>query len=102
MTALFERVANAYESLKTGTADVIGDTSPAVPPMTATGGIRKPPAPPPRLSVEDDTFDLDKPISWFSLRDFWTLRESFEGLFASGSPGSGKSSTSGKNIAYAF
>lgn len=42
------------------------------------------------------------PLQTFSPRDVWTLGDAFEGTLICGSPGSGKSSTSGKNLAYAF
>jgi hypothetical protein len=45
---------------------------------------------------------LDTPLQMFSETDPWTLREAFEGTLITGSPGGGKSSTSGKNIAYSF
>jgi hypothetical protein len=45
---------------------------------------------------------LDTPLYRFSELDLWTVRDSFEGTLICGSPGSGKSSNSGKNIAHAF
>ncbi|HEY6251239.1 MAG TPA: hypothetical protein VI685_14875, partial [Candidatus Angelobacter sp.] len=46
--------------------------------------------------------DIDKPLYNFSDIDPYTLRSAFEGTLICGAPGSGKSSTSGKNLAYAL
>ena len=45
---------------------------------------------------------LSTPLQAFSPTDVWTLGDAFEGTAIFGSPGSGKSSTSGKALAYAF
>ena len=42
------------------------------------------------------------PLQAFSVNDVWTLGDSFEGTLITGSPGSGKSSCSGKALAYSF
>jgi hypothetical protein len=42
------------------------------------------------------------PLQRFSANDVWTLGDAFEGALITGSPGSGKSSCSGKALAYAF
>ncbi len=45
---------------------------------------------------------LDTPLYRFSETDAWRLRDAFEGTLITGSSGSGKSSSSGKNIADSF
>jgi len=45
---------------------------------------------------------LDQWILPFTDKDGWSPRDSFEGTLITGSPGSGKSSNSGKNLAYAL
>jgi hypothetical protein len=45
---------------------------------------------------------LDRPILSLSDSDFLRLRDLVEGTLITGAPGSGKSSTSGKQLAYAF
>lgn len=44
----------------------------------------------------------DKPLQAFSPTDVWTLGDAFEGTVIFGSPGSGKTSGSGKNLAHAL
>lgn len=44
----------------------------------------------------------DTPLQSFSSTDVWTLGDAFEGTLITGSPGSGKSSCSGKALAYSF
>lgn len=46
--------------------------------------------------------DLSAPLLMFSPTDSYTLGDSFEGTLICGSPGSGKTSGSGKNLAYAL
>ena len=45
---------------------------------------------------------LNTPLQVFSQSDIWTLGDAFEGTLITGSPGSGKSSCSGKALAYSF
>ena len=45
---------------------------------------------------------LDAPLLALSPRDDWRIRDSFEGTWISGATGSGKTSGSGKSIAYSF
>src|ERR1035441_1347698 len=52
------------------------------------------------MAKHDDV--LDKPILSLSDTDYLRLRDLVEGTLITGAPGSGKSSTSGKQLAYAF
>ena len=45
---------------------------------------------------------LERELLNFSESDPWTLRDAFEGTLACASTGGGKTSTVGKNVAYAF
>jgi len=45
---------------------------------------------------------LDQWILPLTDQDGWSARDSFEGTLITGSPGSGKTSNSGKNLAYAL
>jgi hypothetical protein len=45
---------------------------------------------------------LDQWLYQFTNEDGWSPRDSFEGTLIMGSPGAGKSSNSGKNLAHAL
>ena len=102
MNGVLERMAKVYGSLTNGTPDLAQEADFSEEFTTATGGMQKPPPSPPRVRLADDPFNLDRPLYKFSEIDIFRLRDAFEGSLITGSPGSGKSSNSGKNFAYAF
>ncbi|HET6841377.1 MAG TPA: hypothetical protein VFK06_06775 [Candidatus Angelobacter sp.] len=55
-----------------------------------------------KAARQSDLSDIDRPLYSFSTIDHFSWRSAFEGTLICGSPGSGKSSTSGKSLAYAF